>query len=208
MLDRKVQCTRHDPGTWTQLGLAHDVICFDSFLDQKMLERWLLRCHSSVVVVKFWVLRPVIVTVVICWDVMLRILVPNLFYFDLGYFFVTPWCYLVYDVSHPWILVRDKMRPLLTSHDQDLKDCQDSKSQGPGEHLDSNFMPLWPLAIRGGACSTVLQCNTEVALAARGIENARFFLFFNSAVVALLRVVKLTWLPKTKTTFCNLDCDL
>ena len=67
-----------------------------------MLERWLLRCHSSVVVVKFWVLCPVIVTVVICWDVMLRILVPNLFYFDLGYFFVTPWCYLVYDVSHPW----------------------------------------------------------------------------------------------------------
>ena len=85
--------------TW----VAHDVICFDSFLDQKMLERWLLRCHSSVVVVKFWVLRPVIVTVVICWDVMLRILVPNLFYFDLGYFFVTPWCYLVYDVSHPWV---------------------------------------------------------------------------------------------------------
>ena len=90
-------------------GLAHDVICFDSFLDQKMLERWLLRCHSSVVVVKFWVLRPVIVTVVICWDVMLRILVPNLFYFDLGYFFVTPWCYLVYDVSHPCILRKTVM---------------------------------------------------------------------------------------------------
>ena len=37
---------------------------------------------------------------------MLRILVPNLFYFDLGYFFVTPWCYLVYDVSHPWYVIR------------------------------------------------------------------------------------------------------
>ena len=91
-----------DPSDPSDPGLAHDVICFDSFLDQKMLERWLLRCHSSVVVVKFWVLRPVIVTVVICWDVMLRILVPNLFYFDLEYFFRDLCKHLVYDVSHPW----------------------------------------------------------------------------------------------------------
>ena len=55
--------------------------------------------------------------------------------------------------------------------------------------------------IRGVAVSTVLNKNTEVALAARGIENARFFLFLLSAVVALvltwrmeilMRVVKLT----------------
>ena len=35
-------------------------------------------------------------------DVLFRILVPNLFYFDLGYFFKTPSSYLVNDVSHPW----------------------------------------------------------------------------------------------------------
>ena len=55
--------------------------------------------------------------------------------------------------------------------------------------------------IRGGACSAKEKPNFCRL-------GRKFLPFFRSAVVALMRVVKLTWLPKTKTTFCNLDCDL
>ena len=66
--------------------VAQDVICFDSFLGQKMFDKVIVKVSLSVVVVIFWLFRPVIVTVVNFCDVLFRILVPNLFYFDLGYF--------------------------------------------------------------------------------------------------------------------------
>ena len=65
----------------------------------------MLRCHPSVVVVIFGVFPSVIVTTVIIVDVVFEILVPNLFYFDLEYFFRDLCEHLVYVVSHLWALL-------------------------------------------------------------------------------------------------------
>ena len=86
---------------------------------------------------------------------MLRILVSDLFYFDLAYFFVTPLCYLVYDVSQP-PMPRDgtlvgyifskrykKVSPHRKSHNL-LYNLLREKNKPPQEMVNKRGVPIGP----------------------------------------------------------------